>query len=123
MFEEVERMRVLVIGAGKLGMLTIKQLRKNEDIEIVVADPHERPEALTQGVIDKVDVRAHVTALNFAEVVKAVSPDLVLLARTVEDWEKADTPMGTQYVMGMEKELTRGTVPVLPVCEEVMGTR
>ncbi len=116
-------MRVLVIGAGRLGVQTIRQLKKNPDMEVVVADPHERPEALVEGVIDKVDVRAHVTALNFCEVVEAVEPDLVLLARTLEDWEKTDTPMGTQYVMGMEKELTRADVPVIPVCEEVMGTR
>lgn len=116
-------MRVLVIGAGRLGVQTMKQLRKNPGIEIVVADPRERPEAVAEGIVDKVDVQAHVTALNFPEVVRATKPDLVLLARTVEDWGKADTPMGTQYVMGMEKELTRSDVPVLPICEEVMGTR
>ena len=116
-------MRVLVIGAGELGIQAVKQLRKNEGIEIVVADPRENPEALQQGVIENVDVRIHVTAMNFDEVVKAVRPDLVLLARTVHDWDKADTPMGMQYVLGMEKELTRHDVPVLPVCEEVMGSR
>lgn len=116
-------MRVLVIGAGKLGIQAIKQLRKNADVEIVVADPHERPEALAEGLIDKVDFRVHVTALNFQEVVDSADPDIVLLARTLDDWEKGDTPMGTQYVLGMEKELTRAGVPVLPVCEEVMGTR
>lgn len=116
-------MRVLVIGAGKLGIQVIRQLRKNPDLEILVADPHERPEALAEGVIDKVDLRVHVTPLNVAEVVAATEPHLVLLARTLDDWEKGDTPMGTQYVMGMEKELTRAGVPVLPVCEEVMGAR
>jgi len=116
-------LRVLVIGAGRLGVQTIKQLRKNPETEIVVADPHERPEALVEGVIGKVDIRAHVTALNLAEVLKAVDPDLVLLARTTDDWEKTDTPMGTQYVLGMERELTRADVPVLPVCEDVFGTR
>ncbi|MGD9962352.1 MAG: hypothetical protein AB7S97_00405 [Thermoplasmata archaeon] len=118
----MDEMRVLVIGAGRLGIQAIRQLMKNPDMEIVVADPHERPEAVEEKVIDHVDVKAHVTALNFADVVKAVQPDLVVLARTLDDWEKGDTPMGTQYVMGMEKELTRAEVPVLPVCEEVMGT-
>ena len=116
-------LRVLVVGAGRLGAQVIEQLRKNPGIEVVVADPHEKPEALASGVIDKVDLRVHMTALNCAEVVEAVKPDIVFLARTLDDWEKADTPMGTQLVMGMEKELTRACVPVLPVCEEVMGTR
>jgi dTDP-4-dehydrorhamnose reductase len=119
----VECLRVLVVGAGKLGIQTIRQLRKNEEIEIVVADPREKPEAVQEGVIDMVDVRIHVTAMNFEEVLKAVKPDLVLLARTVHDWDKTETPMGMQYVLGMEKELTRHDAPVLPVCEEVMGTR
>lgn len=114
-------MRVLVIGAGKLGVQVLRQLKKNPDLEVVVADPHERPQAVADGLLDKVDLRVHVTAMNFQEVMDSVEPDLVLLARTTEDWEKLDTPMGTQFVLGMEKELTRSAVPVLPVCEEVMG--
>lgn len=115
-------MRVLVIGAGRLGMQVIRQLRKNPDIELVVADPHDKPEAVSKGLIEKVDLKVHVTALNFKEVVDAVGPDLVVLARTTHDWEKVDTPMGPQYVIGMERELTCTDVPVLPVSEEVMGT-
>ncbi len=116
-------MRVLVIGAGRLGVQTIKQLRKDPDMEVVVADPHERPEAVAEGVVEKVDLRVHVTPLNFAEVVDAVGPDLVLLARTTDDWEKTDTPMGTQYVLGMERELTGAKVPVIPVSEDVFCSR
>jgi UDP-N-acetylmuramoylalanine-D-glutamate ligase len=116
-------LRVLVIGAGKLGIQVIRQLRKSGDIEIIVADPRERPDAVEEGLIEKVDLRLHVTAMNFEEAIDAVGPDLVLLARTIQDWDKADTPMGTQFVLGMERELTKYDVPVLPVCEEVIGTR
>lgn len=114
-------MRVLVIGAGKLGIQVLRQLKKNPDMEVVVADPHDKPLAVAEGLLEKVDLRVHVTALNFREVLDTVDPDLVLLARTTEDWEKVDTPMGPQYVLGMERELTKCDVPVLPVCEEVMG--
>ncbi|MBE0519189.1 MAG: hypothetical protein IH630_08235 [Thermoplasmata archaeon] len=113
-------MRVLVIGAGKFGVRVIKQLRKNPKLEIIVADPHETPEAVAQGLIPKVDIRAHVTTLNFDEVVEKVRPDFVVLARTLQDWEKTDTPMGTQYVVGMERELTKSDVPVLPLSEDVL---
>jgi dTDP-4-dehydrorhamnose reductase len=114
-------MKVLVIGAGKLGLRVINQLRKNPRMDIVVADAHEKPEAVSEGAIRSVDVLVHVTPLNFMEVVDRVKPDLVILARTTEDWEQTDVPMGSEYVAGMEQELTRTNVAVLPVSERVMG--
>ena len=114
-------MRVLVIGAEKLGAQVIGQLSKIPDVEIVVAERRERPEAVTSGVIDKVDVVSHVTAMNFEDVLSETKPDFVVLARTVKDWEKSDTPMGSEYVCGMERELTKFDVAVLPVDSRVLG--
>lgn len=116
-------MRVLVIGAGRLGAQVIAQLRKNENIEIVVADAHKEPCTVKNGVIKSVDIPVHITPLNFREIVEKVDPDLVLLARTTEDWEQTDVPMGTEYVMGMERELTKMEVAVLPVSGSILGTR
>lgn len=116
-------MKVLVIGAGKLGAQVIGQLRKNSRIEIVVADAHEDAYAVKHGVIDAVDMLVHVTPLNFKEVVERANPDLVLLARTVEDWEQTDIPMGSEYVMGMERELTKMGIAVLPVSGHILGPR
>lgn len=114
-------MRVLVIGAGRVGAQVISQLRKNEGIEIVVADPHDRPAAVTQGVIAKADLKIHVTPLNIGDIVVEVEPDLIILARTVDDWEQGDTPMGAEYVLGMERELMHIGVPILPVsCKTFM---
>jgi len=114
-------MRVLVIGAGRLGSMVIRQLRKNPRLEILVADPHKNPCAVADGTLCDAHIRVHVTPLNFKEVVDQVKPDLVVLARTTEDWEQSDVPMGAEYVIGMERELTKGDVPVLPVCEQAMG--
>lgn len=116
-------MRVLVVGAGRLGAQVIAQLRKNKEIEIVVADAHKEPCTVKNRVIDAVDILAHVTPLNFREIVEQVAPDLVLLARTTEDWEQVDVPMGTEYVMGMERELTKMNIAVLPVSGSILGTR
>lgn len=116
-------MRILVVGAGHLGAQVIEQLMKNEHIEIVVADAHKEPHAVKAKVIEAVDLLVHVTPLNFKEVVDEVDPDLVLLARTTEDWEQVDVPMGTEYVMGMERELTKTDVAVLPVSGSVLGTK
>lgn len=114
-------MKVLVVGAGKLGSMVIRQLRKNPRLEIVVADPHKNPCAVVEDRLCDSHLRVHVTPLNFKEVIDQVKPDLVVLARTTEDWEQSDVPMGAQYVAGMERELTKGDVPVLPVSEQVMG--
>jgi len=116
-------LRVLVIGGGKLGAQVIAQLRKNEHIEIVVADAHKEPCTVKNGVIKAVDIPVHITPLNFREIVEQVDPDLVLLARTTEDWEQTDVPMGTEYVMGMERELTKMEIAVLPVSGSILGTR
>jgi len=114
-------MKVLVVGAGKLGCAVIRQLRKNDDVEIVVSDPRDGPEAVVHGIVEKVDLRVHITPMNFEEVVSQVRPDIVLLARTVDDWEKGDTPMGSQYVLGMERELTKYGVAVIPVSAETFS--
>lgn len=112
-------MRVLVIGAGELGARTILQLRKNEDVEIVVSDHREDPFALREGVIEKIDVKLHVTPMNAVQVALTTKPDLVLIARKVKDWGHHDTVMGSQYVAGMERELSKLHIPVIPVSGEV----
>ncbi len=112
-------MRILVIGAGELGARTIEQLRKNEGIEILVCDHREDPYALTEGVIDKVDIKLHVTPMNAVQVALTAKPDLVLIARKLKDWGHHDTLMGTQYVAGMERELAKLHIPVIPVSAEV----
>lgn len=114
-------MRVLVIGAEKLGAHVIKQLKKIQGIEIIVAERRERPFAVECGAIEKVDIVAHVTSLNFEEVLERSAPDFVILARTVQDWDKADTPMGSEYVDGMERELTKFDMAVLPVDSRILG--
>ncbi len=116
-------MRVLVVGAGHLGALVISQLRKNKDIEIVVADAHKEPYAVKEKIVGAIDVPVHITPLNFKEVVEHVDPDLVLLARTVEDWEQTDVPMGSEYVAGMERELTKMDVAVVPACGSIFGAK
>ncbi|UCE90777.1 MAG: hypothetical protein JSV90_04910 [Methanobacteriota archaeon] len=114
-------MRVLVIGAEKLGAQVIGQLKKIPGVEIVVAERRDRPEAVLNGMIEKVDVVSHVTAMNFGDVLAQTEPDFVVVARTVQDWEKSDTPMGPEYVCGMERELTKFDVAVLPVDSRVLG--
>lgn len=112
-------MRILVIGAGELGARTVKQLRKNERIEIVVSDHREDPYALREGIIDKVDIKLHVTPMNAVQVCLTAKPALVLIARKLKDWGHHNTLMGSQYVAGMERELAKLHIPVIPVSGDV----
>ncbi len=112
-------MRILVVGAGELGARTIQQLQKNTDLEIVVADHREDPYALKEGVIKKVDIKLHVTPMNAVQVCLTVKPDIVLIARKLKDWGHHDTLMGGHYVSGMERELAKLHIPVIPVSGEV----
>jgi len=109
-------MKVMVIGAGRLGAKVIAQLRKNERIEIVVADPNDRPEALRLGLIERIDITDQLTPMNIEDVVRRVRPDVILLSRTLEDWGQNENLMGFEYVKSMERELLSIGVPVIPVC-------
>lgn len=112
-------MRILVVGAGELGARTIMQLRKNPKLEIIVADHRDEPYALKEGIIEKVDIKLHVTPMNAVQVCLTVKPDMVLIARKLQDWGHHDTLMGSQYVAGMERELAKLHIPVVPVSAEV----
>jgi len=108
-------MKALVVGAGALGIRVIKQLRKNEKIEIVVADYREDCQAVREGVIDKIDIMEHLTPLNIGDCCNQVEPDIIFLCREARDWGHHDTVMATQFISGMEKELSGLHCPVIPV--------
>jgi hypothetical protein len=73
-------MRIWVVGAGKVGTAALRQLQKNSDIEIVVSDPSNTPEAVQQGVISKVDIVENVSSVNVNQLGRRVRPDLILLS-------------------------------------------
>ena len=114
-------MKVMVIGAGTIGTEIIKQMYKNPGIEVVVVDPREKPKAVTEGIIQKVDIQKHATPLNFEEIVEKANPELVIIARTIEDWDQFDNLGGAQYAIGMERELTKFDIPVIPVSSQMLG--
>lgn len=112
-------MRVMVVGAGELGGRVIKQLKKNPSIVVIVADYRERPTAVEQGIIEKVDVLEHVTPMNVTELVEESKPDIILLARKAKDWGHGDTVMATQFISGLERQLSKFHIPVIPVSSYV----
>ena len=106
-------MKILVIGGGNKGASVISQLKKNDKIEIIVADWKTDCVAVKKGHVEKIHVHAHVTPLNMKDIIDQVTPDLVILARSEKDWRHEDTVLGGQFVAGMERELLHSCVPVI----------
>jgi FlaA1/EpsC-like NDP-sugar epimerase len=89
---EDKTMRVLVIGAGRTGVRVIQQLRKNEAITVVTADPRPEPEAVKKGVIEQVDVVEPITPLTLDKILEQTGAQMVLLAMPAEEMGLGKAP-------------------------------
>ena len=57
-------MRIWLIGADKIGSEALQQLQKNPAITVIVSDASDRPKAVSDCVIAKVDMVENVTPGN-----------------------------------------------------------
>lgn len=76
-------MRIWLIGAGKAGSAALRQLHKKEEIEVVVTAETDRPQAVKDGVLGKVDYVERVTSLNINALARRIRPDLILVDPTI----------------------------------------
>jgi hypothetical protein len=72
-------MRVWVIGAGKAGGTAVRQLRKNEEIDVIVTAETDLPQAVKEGLLERVDYVEIVTSLNINTLARRIRPDLILV--------------------------------------------
>ena len=72
-------MKVWLIGASRIGTEILRQLQKNEEIEVVVSDTSPRPLAVREGVIEKLDYIETVTPVNVNSLARRLYPDLILV--------------------------------------------
>ena len=109
-------MRVLVVGAGRVGARVLLQLKKNSNIEVLTVDPREEPYAIQEGIISHVDFREALTPNALEYVIKQAKPDLVLLTTTMEDMGLGKAPGIDIFVEAIRKELASIIdVPVIGV--------
>ena len=109
-------MRVLVVGAGRVGARVLRQLRKNPELTVVTVDPREEPFAVTEGVIPFVDYDAELTPMELEPVIEAVNPDLVLVTTSGEDIGRSGVPGLEVLVEALWGELeATAKVPVIAV--------
>jgi carbamoylphosphate synthase large subunit len=72
-------MRIWLIGADMRGCEVLRQFRKNNNIEVIVSDSTERPRALVDKLIDKVNYVEPVTSVNINHLARRIRPDLILI--------------------------------------------
>ncbi|MFP3951172.1 MAG: hypothetical protein ACLFVP_03395 [Candidatus Bathyarchaeia archaeon] len=78
-------MKILVVGAGKIGSKVIKQLQKRSEIEIYTVDPRENPYALEKELVEKIDYSVDLVPSEIIKLVNKLDPDLVLVTTSKDD--------------------------------------
>lgn len=72
-------MRIWLIGADVAGTEALQQLKKNPIIDVIVSDASERPKAVIDRIIAKVDYVENVSPLNVNQLARRVRADLILV--------------------------------------------
>lgn len=109
-------MRIMVIGAGRVGARVLRQLQKNPNLAVITVDPRDDPYAVQQGIIPDVDIREPLTPLNLDYIVAQVRPDLVLLTRSTEDLGLGTAPGMDLLSSALQEELAViSEVPMIEV--------
>jgi hypothetical protein len=99
------RMRIWLIGADTAGTNALRQLRKNPAIEVVVSDAIERPKAVGERVIERVDYVESVTPMNINTLARRIRPDLILIDRGALQRAIGRVSGGVTFVEALQDEV------------------
>lgn len=112
-------MKIMLIGGGKLGIFAINQLKKNENIEIILADSRESPPVVEAGLLEKVDFQQTINPMNLDSAVNKYNPDLILIALATEDLSLDRITSGDILMSQLIQEiLSISGVPAIVVSRE-----
>jgi nucleoside-diphosphate-sugar epimerase len=113
-------MRILVVGAGRVGAKVLRQLQKNPEFTVITADPRENPYAVKQGIIAQVDIHETLNPLNLDYIMQRVQPDLVLLTRTTADLGLGEPYGMDRFAGSLQEELAAiSDVPMIEVARSI----
>lgn len=98
-------MRIWLIGADQAGSEALKQLKKNSAITVIVSDAGERPKAVADGIIAKVDLVEYVTPLNINQLARRIRPDLILIDSGAAKRAMGRVSGGFVFAEAMQTEL------------------
>ena len=112
-------MRILVVGAGRIGARVLQQLQKNPRLTIITLDPRPEPHAVEKGIIDAVDIAESLTPLTLDLVLEQARPDLILLTMTTEDMALGKAPGLDILAEALKEELAQlADAPVVEVARK-----
>ena len=114
-------MRILVVGAGRVGSQVLRQLQKNPSLTIVTCSPHREPFAVQAGIIAQVDIQETLTPLTLSYVIAEAKPDIILLTSASEDFGLGTAPGMDVMVDSLKKELA--SISKIPLIEVARSTR
>jgi len=107
-------MRVLVVGAGRVGARVMLQLRKNPSITVLTVDPREEPYTVKEGIIGEVDFHSELTPRELDKVITISKPDLVIVTTSSEDISRSDVPGLNILVQALQEEIeATAKVPII----------
>jgi hypothetical protein len=98
-------MRIWLIGADQAGTAALRQLRKNPAVEVVVSDSTERPRAVSERVIDRVNHVESVTSVNINTLARRFRPDLILVDRGALQRGLGRVSAGAAFVESLQEEM------------------
>ena len=113
-------MRILVIGAGRVGAKVLQQLQKNQSLTVITCDAADDPFAVQTGVIPAVDIQETLTPLTLEYILKQSTPDIILLTRVTEDFGLGKAPGIDILVDSLKRELE--SMSGVPMIEVARGT-
>lgn len=109
-------LRLLVIGAGKVGARVLLQLKKNPTLTVFTVDPRETPFAVKEGIITTVDYQKELTLRDLESIIEDLAPDLVLVTTSREDMGRSGVPGLEILVESLKQELeATSKVPIIAV--------
>ena len=98
-------MRIWLIGADMRGVQALRQLFKNQRIDVIVSDSSERPRAVVDGLIAQVDYVERVTTLNINQMARRIQPDLILIDAGALDRHWGHVTGGSALAEAMTQEM------------------
>lgn len=102
-------MRVWVIGADQRGSEVLRQLKKNENIDVFVTDSKERPRAVSDGVINKVDQVEVVTPVNVNTLARRIRPDLIIIDPAADQRNLGHVTGGPTFAASLTTEIANAS--------------
>lgn len=98
-------MRIWLIGADHAGAEALRQFQKNAAIEVFVTDMIDRPRAVTDRVIDKLDALENVTPMNVNALARRIRPDLILIDSSAAKRNLTRLSGGMVYAEALQNEI------------------